>query len=136
MSNRLHKLIKLANALDDLDMYKSAQHVDAIINKTAKATFDIEAALTEVQDKTEEEIETETAFKWASRAIACFQLHKETKLIKWLLVAEDYRHEAIEHAALVKDDGKIYKQVTKEIDKYRTSITDDETAPVARPHIG
>lgn len=81
--------------------------------------FDIDAALKEVKEKEIEEIEKETSYKWASRSCACFQLYKETELLKWLLNAEEYANEAIEHGALVKDGGKTLGIVEKEIDKNR-----------------
>jgi hypothetical protein len=94
------------------------------------ADFDIDEALDEVQNKKEEQIETETAYRWASRSCACYQLHKETGLIKWLLKAEDYCHEALEHAALAKDNGKTLKIIEAEIKKYRTIIDDKKTTEV------
>lgn len=90
--------------------------------------FDIKAALKEVQEKDEEDIEIETSYKWASRAIACFQLYTETELVTWLLKGEDYRHEALEHAALAKDHGKTLNIIDKEIEKHRATISDSEKA--------
>ena len=90
--------------------------------------FDIEAAKKEVQEKEEEEIEVETAYKWASRAIACFKLHAETKLVMWLIKGEDYRHEALEHAALAKDRGKTLNAIEDEIEKNRTTLDEDVEA--------
>ena len=79
-------------------------------------------------EKEEEEVEIETAYKWASRAIACFQLHAETKLTKWLIKGEDYRHEALEHAALAKDRGDTLNIIEDEIEKHRTTLDEDEEA--------
>lgn len=67
--------------------------------------LDVKAALQEVQQKSAEQIEQETAYKWASRAIACDMLYKQTGLLHWLLRAEDMKHEALEHAAVVMDRG-------------------------------
>lgn len=58
------------------------------------------AALREVSSKSEAAIEHETALKWAARALACRRRYAETGAVKWLLRAESYRHEAIEHGAL------------------------------------
>lgn len=65
--------------------------------------MDIRAALVEVQSKTEQELEMETAYKWAARAVACYRLFAEGHDLKWLAAARDYEHEASEHAALVRD---------------------------------
>lgn len=68
-------------------------------------SFDLESALVEVQTKTAGQIQQETAYKWASRAVACFVLHRKTGDTRWLLRGEDYKHEAIEHAAFADDNG-------------------------------
>ncbi len=93
--------------------------------KQAASQFDVESALKEVQEKTEEQVESETAFKWASRCIACFQLYKKTEKLKWYIQALHYRDEALEHAALVKDDGKVLKTVESEMDKFRVEPKQD-----------
>jgi hypothetical protein len=86
--------------------------------------FDIESAIKEVQDKTEQEIEIETAYKWASRSCACYELYEDTKLLKWLLKAEEFKNEALEHAALAKDSGRTLKVVEDEMDKYSIMVDD------------
>jgi hypothetical protein len=87
-----------------------------------RSKFDIEAALKEVQEKTIAEIEEETAYKWASRSYSCYELYKDTEELKWLLRAEEYFNEAVEHGALVHDSGvtlKIIEDKLKEIrDKF------------------
>lgn len=87
--------------------------------------FDIEAALKELKEKDEDQIEQETAYKWASRSIACFQMYNETKMLRCLLAAENYGHEAIEHAALVQDKGKTLKTIEAKLDKAREEIDYD-----------
>ena len=72
---------------------------------------ELKTALAEVQEKSPEQIESDTAKKWAARALACYQLYRETSLGVWLLRAEDYGHEAIEHAALVRDEGATLREV-------------------------
>lgn len=59
-----------------------------------------EAAL-EISTKGRETIEFETAMKWAARAMACYIAFRSTGEARTLLDAEDYRHEAIEHGAMV-----------------------------------
>ena len=60
----------------------------------------IQAALTELQQKSDEQIETETAIKWAARALAAWQLATTTGMsLKWLTLAVCFKSEAIEHGA-------------------------------------
>lgn len=66
--------------------------------------LNVEEAIREVQTKSDKDIETETAYKWASRAIACYLLYKKTGDMQFFLRGEEYRHEAIEHGALAGDD--------------------------------
>jgi hypothetical protein len=87
--------------------------------------FDVEEALKEVQEKTEQQVEIDTAYKWGARAIACFQLYKQTGKMKWYIQAMDYRHESIEHASLAMDMGKTLKEVETEIDKHKTGPKED-----------
>ena len=85
-------------------------------------TFDIQAALTEVQTKTHVQIERETAYKWASRAIACYILTQQADdqdPLRWFLDAEDFRHEAVEHAAMSEDNGATLKRVEGEMMPHR-----------------
>lgn len=104
-----------------------AKMIQALERKLgADDPFDVEGALKEVQEKTEEQVEEETAYKWGGRAIACYQLYKKTGKIKWFIKGEDYRHEAIEHAALVKDEGKVLKTVEVEVEKHRLEPKDEQ----------
>lgn len=62
------------------------------------------AAALEVAQKSDRQIERETALKWADRAVACYHRCAAATTARererWLLRAESYRHEALEHAAL------------------------------------
>lgn len=78
--------------------------------------FNLKAAAKEISEKTDSDIQIETAFKWASRAIVCYRLYKGTGKIAWLQRAEDYKHEAIEHASLAADDFKTLKTVAVELE--------------------
>jgi len=75
------------------------------------------------------EIQKQTAIKWASRAAASYDLALEEKdlsrKIAVFMVAEEYHHEAIEHAALYEDGGALLTQVDKELDQYRERATAD-----------
>lgn len=55
------------------------------------------AAIVELQQKTLQQIQAETAYKWAYRAWAAYQLNLVHDVV-------EYRHEALEHAALCDDD--------------------------------
>lgn len=86
--------------------------------------LDVKAAIKELEVKSIEDIQRETAWKWASRACASFQKASEQKslkaAVKWLMEAEEYKHEAVEHAALVeKEDGKLLKEVLHAINEFQ-----------------
>lgn len=59
--------------------------------------FKIEDALVEIQQKSLNDIQKETAYKWASRACAAYILNDKFR-------AHEFAHEAIEHAALHSDE--------------------------------
>ena len=80
--------------------------------------FDVRAAYVEVTTKSKAQIEKETAYKWGSRAIACFQLYHSTGDTRWFLQGEDHRHEAIEHAAFAEEPGLI-ERIRSAIDAVR-----------------
>lgn len=67
--------------------------------------LDVPTALDEVTSKSDPVIERETSAKWASRAVACYCKFAETGDAEWLMRAEDYKHEALEHAAMCEDGG-------------------------------
>lgn len=79
------------------------------------AMMDVAAALTEVQEKTQAEIEAETARAWGARAVACFLLFKTTGRTDWFMRAEHYRGEALEHAAMVDDNGLTVQTISGEM---------------------
>jgi hypothetical protein len=91
-----------------------------------KIGFDIAEAMKEVQTKSEKQIERETASKWASRAMAVFILaakesdpKERCRLLDW---GDDLKHEALEHAALAEDEGKLVGTVERAMKKYRDKI--------------
>ncbi len=77
--------------------------------------LDLKAAAKEISEKTDSTIQIETAYKWASRAAVCYLLFRKTGKLKWLQRAEDYKHEAVEHASLADDDFETLKLVTEEL---------------------
>lgn len=58
------------------------------------------AALAELQSLSIDDVQRATAITWAGRAVAAYALFEQTGNIYRLLDAEEYGHEAIEHAAL------------------------------------
>lgn len=82
-------------------------------NEAAKPPkIDVASAIEELQSKSLEDIEIETAYKWASRAIAAWRLGK-------IEDAVTYHHEALEHASLIDDDFETLKNVAVEMSKER-----------------
>jgi uncharacterized protein (DUF1015 family) len=82
----------------------------------------VDEASKELESKSYGQIQKETAWKWASRAAAsflsCKKAKKDEKLVFWT-VAEEFYHEAIEHAALVESDESLVKEVREAIHSYQ-----------------
>jgi hypothetical protein len=78
---------------------RRAKHAWRIL---AKDDLAVDEAKKEIQSKTGEEVDRETAFKWAARAIASYEVcTTETSLrkrVERFTEGDDYRHEALEHA--------------------------------------
>ena len=89
----------------------------------------VDKAREELKEKSYLEIQKETAWKWASRAAASYELATEEKDLRNKVaiyqVAEEYYHEAIEHAALCEDRGDLLNKLEKELDKYRDKAAED-----------
>ncbi len=79
----------------------------------SRQSFD---AAREVRTKSEGSIERETAKKWAARAEAAFKLAIQYGDSVMLLRAQMYRHEALEHAALIGDHGRTVASLQKRLD--------------------
>lgn len=69
----------------------------------------------EVVRKSDARLQRETALKWSSRAQQCWAEYLATGKMSWRDRAFDYRHEAIEHAALVGDGGKLVGEVERKL---------------------
>lgn len=66
------------------------------------------AALDELTSKTLQQIQIETAYKWAYRAWAAYTVAASNIGVvrqQWLSDALEYEHEAVEHAALADEQG-------------------------------
>ena len=89
----------------------------------------LDKAKDELKEKSYLEIQKQTAWTWASRAAASYDLAIEekeiTRKVAVFQVAEEYHHEAIEHAALYEDGGKLLGEVDKELEPYRERATAD-----------
>jgi hypothetical protein len=75
--------------------------------------LDIESAMRELGQKPIAQIQRETAMLWTSRAFAAYVLYRRTGELRWLLDAEEYHHEALEHAALTGDPLLIEDLLTR-----------------------
>jgi len=81
--------------------------------------LDVEMAKLELSRKSMSEIHTDTAWKWASRAAAAFELSKHLKKANKALKfseGQEYMGEAKEHAAQVNAD--LVKEIEKALSNY------------------
>jgi hypothetical protein len=62
-------------------------------------------AMGELQEKSMEQIQHETAITWAGRALASYTLFERTGDLQKLLDGEEFAHEAVEHASLAGSPG-------------------------------
>jgi hypothetical protein len=62
--------------------------------------LDLAKADAELRAKSLAEIQSDTAYAWASRAVVAMQFYQATAAPQWWNDAREYAHEAIEHAAL------------------------------------
>lgn len=89
----------------------------------------IAEAKKELSEKTLDQIQRETAWKWASRAVASFENTVDAaneKKLTTFLAGQEYLHEAIEHASLVDDgDGDLVDDVKKAIKKSLNDAIED-----------
>lgn len=85
--------------------------------------INLEEALQEISEKNYATIQTETAWKWLSRSAAYYEtcsLEKDfAKKLVWWTLGEEMLHEAVEHAALVNDEGSLIKEVREAINVYQ-----------------
>lgn len=89
----------------------------------------LDKAKKELKEKSYLEIQKSTAWTWASRAAVSYDLSIEEKdshrKVALFMVAEEYHHEAIEHAALYEDGGDLLKKVDADLEPYRDRATAD-----------
>lgn len=90
--------------------------------------IDITKAIKELQSKTHQEIEEESALSWANRACASYYMVSHGGLnpgeaLRHLIEAEDYFGEAVEHAAKKEDMGSLVHQVQVAIKPYQDAAS-------------
>ena len=88
--------------------------------------LDVEKALKELQEKSMADIERATALTWGARAVASYRLAKESKSaiarFQHFYEAENYRQEALEHAAMAEDGGDLLRLLYDEIEQVRAEV--------------
>jgi 8-oxo-dGTP pyrophosphatase MutT (NUDIX family) len=87
---------------------------------------EIKEADQEINKESLEQIQRKTARKWAARAIASFRKAAESKdpseIFERYKDGEDHRHEALEHASLIKDHGKLLNLYQDVIERERQKV--------------
>jgi 2'-5' RNA ligase len=97
---------------------------------------DVPEAMAELAQIDDSELEESTAGKWAARAIAAFMLaawcEEDEERCRYVDWGDELYHEALEHGALVKDEGRTVSQVQEIVDPYRSKVVGaDEVAKAA-----
>ena len=77
------------------------------LSKADKQNLNVDESVDELKEKSLIDIHRETALKWSARAVAACQLGKHEDEV-------DYRHEGLEHASLVMDDGKLVSELQEQ----------------------
>ena len=72
----------------------------------------------EVLRKSRSQIEEEKAFNWAALAVATYDLFQETRQHRWLRDSEHYLEEALEHAAMADESGRVLRAVSEWMRRY------------------
>lgn len=89
----------------------------------AMAVIDVQKGLDELKQKTLVDIERATAQTWGGRAAASYQLATQAdgmaERFRHFYEGENYRQEALEHASMAEDGGKLLMQVHDEVEAYR-----------------
>lgn len=79
----------------------------------------------ELESQSMLEIERATAKTWGGRAAAAYQLareHEGTARLRWIADAENYRQEAIEHAAMA-EDFEFFRQIIEDLKEARRGLS-------------
>jgi hypothetical protein len=98
-------------------------------SESPPSKLNLEKGAKDISSKTLAQIQEDTAWTWASRAAACYEKLKETGDWKWKTDAEEYRHEAVEHAALIGDTRPtVLQEIHDALEKYRTKAQKEAEA--------
>lgn len=88
--------------------------------------LDIDKARAELGKESLAEIQRKTARTWAARAIVSYRMAEDAsgpdELFKRFTDGDEYRHEAIEHASLIMNDGKFLPFIQSAIDSAREKV--------------
>jgi hypothetical protein len=126
------EVLTLLHELEDIGL---SNYIDIFDTEELNKSIDVEEAEKELAKTPYHEIQKSTAWKWAGRAAATFNAVEEEKdplgKVKRYHLAEEFRHEAIEHAALYEDNGKLVAKVEKELDSYRDKALADMNEAVS-----
>jgi hypothetical protein len=83
----------------------------------------VDEAKKELAEKSYAQIQKETAWKWASRAAAAFDLCKDevdlAKKVAMYQTAQEFEHEAVEHAALYEDCGTLLTEIHGQLEPHK-----------------
>lgn len=89
----------------------------------------VKEAKEELEKKSYRDIQVETAYKWGARACASYEnvlLADRDQKIQMYLLAQEYEHEACEHAALVPSDIEyILENVRNLISSYQEKALEE-----------
>jgi hypothetical protein len=83
--------------------------------------LDLDKAREELSQKNMDQIQKDTAYTWASRAIICYEnclSANGVSQLAWWSLAEEYANESKEHSALVSNED-VLSQIKKEIEPYQ-----------------
>ncbi|MFO1535162.1 MAG: hypothetical protein ABR586_05810 [Thermoplasmatota archaeon] len=87
--------------------------------------LDVEKALKELRTTSMAEIERATALTWGGRAVASFRLCSEStdweSRFRHFCEGENYRQEALEHAAMGEDWKGLLPQIEAEVNEARAA---------------
>lgn len=115
---------------------KKSEEVEEIKHPT---NLNLDKGEKDITEKSLADIQKETAWTWASRAAACYEKLAKTGDWKWKTDAEEYRHEAVEHAALIGDSHPhVLEEIHKSLEKYRSVAQKeaeilDKAEPLLKP---
>lgn len=86
--------------------------------------LDVENATKELETKSMDDIERETALKWGARAAASYDLAGREKTLdarfRRFYEGENFRQEALEHASMVGDGAETVGEIKDAIEEHRS----------------